>query len=106
MSAACEGSSINGGTTLEDLWIAEPKTDAGWPLGSCAAEACMLGSNLTAFSDFEDAELALVGRFRACSGATQPVPDYMGDEYAAAGTHYYLLGSDLHRDPNPADRSQ
>jgi len=105
-SAACEGATIDGGTTLEAVWNAEPKTAQGWPLGSCAAEACALGSNLAAFSDFDDAELALVGRFGACAGMTSPVPGYSGDEYAADGTHYYLLGDDMHRDPNPADQSQ
>jgi hypothetical protein len=103
-SAACEGAMIDGGTTLEGRWTAEPKTPEGWPLGSCAADVCALGSGLMSFSEFEDAELALVGRFRACAGVTSPVPDYAGDEYAADGTHYYLLGADLHRDPDPADR--
>jgi hypothetical protein len=105
-SAACEGATIDGGTTLEGRWTAEPKTSEGWPLGSCAADACTLGSSLTSFSDFGEAELALVGRFQACAGVTSPVPDYAGDEYAADGTHYYLLGADLHRDPDPADQRQ
>jgi hypothetical protein len=103
-SAACEGTIIDGGTTLEGRWTVEPKTAEGWPLGSCAASACTLGSDLMSFSDLEDAELALVGRFQACAGMTSQVPDYAGDEYAADGWHYYLLGPDLHRDPNLADR--
>lgn len=108
LSAACDGATIDGGTTLQGLWDAEPKTAEGWPLGSCAAPAgvCTLGP-LTAFSDIEDAELALVGRFQACLGVPNPgpVPDYSGDEYAADGTHYYLQGSDMHRDPNTADQN-
>jgi hypothetical protein len=103
-SAACEGAIIDGGTTLDGLWNAEPKTPEGWPPGSCAASSCTLGPGLMSFSSFEDAELALVGRFRACAGVTSNVPDYAGDEYAADGWHYYLLGPDLHRDPNLADR--
>jgi hypothetical protein len=103
---ACDGAAIEGGRTLQGLWNAENKTGEGWPSGSCAAQSCSLGSDLAAFDDFAGASLALVGRFRACSGPASPVPDYAGDEYDADGTHYYLLGSDLHRDPDPSHQNE
>ena len=103
---ACDGAVVDGGSTLEGRWLAQSKTDAGWPPGSCAAQSCSLGSGLASFEDIASAELALVGRYRACSGVASPVPDYAGDEYAPDGTHYYLLGSDLHRDPDSAHQTE
>jgi hypothetical protein len=103
---ACDGAILDGGETLQGRWSSEPKTAEGWPPGSCAAQSCSLGSELVAFDDMGEAELALVGRFQACSGVMNPVADYAGEEFAADGTHYYLLGSDLHRDPDPGHQTQ
>jgi hypothetical protein len=104
-AAACDVPAINGGTTLEGRWSAAPKTTEGWPLHSCAATRCEIGTDLVAFDDIPSAEIAIVGRYQACAGAVSAVPGYAGEEYAADGSHYYLLGSDLHRDPDPSHRA-
>jgi hypothetical protein len=103
--AACDVPAVDGGTTLQGRWNAAPKTAEGWPLGSCSATRCAIGTELVAFDDIPSAEVAIVGRYQACAGAVAAVPGYAGEEYAADGTHYYLLGSDLHRDPDPTHRA-